>query len=66
MRATAPGAAKPGTRMMTALASAAAEVSPDRIAGAILLISDGQVHDADGDVRGIPRACPCGADRAGG
>ena len=41
-----PGAA-PGTRLLTALAKAAAEVSPDRIAGA-LLITDGQVHDADG------------------
>ncbi|RMF40995.1 MAG: hypothetical protein D6754_01945, partial [Alphaproteobacteria bacterium] len=39
-------AADPGTRLMTALSEAAAEVSPDRIAGAIL-ISDGQVHDAD-------------------
>ncbi|MEM9048003.1 MAG: hypothetical protein AAGC92_04725 [Pseudomonadota bacterium] len=36
----------PGTRAMTALAEAAAEVSPDRIAGAIL-ISDGQIHDMD-------------------
>ncbi|MEM9199357.1 MAG: hypothetical protein AAGD12_16060 [Pseudomonadota bacterium] len=36
----------PGTRAMTALAEAAAEVSPDRIAGAIV-ISDGQIHDIE-------------------
>ncbi len=36
----------PGSRLMTVLADAAAEVAPDRIAGAIL-ISDGQVHDAE-------------------
>jgi hypothetical protein len=35
-----------GTRLMTALAEAAAELSPDRIAGAIL-VTDGQVHDAE-------------------
>jgi hypothetical protein len=35
-----------GTRLMTALAEAAAELPPDRIAGAILL-TDGQVHDAE-------------------
>ncbi len=35
-----------GTRMMTALAEAAAEISPDRIAGAVL-VTDGQVHDID-------------------
>ena len=35
-----------GTRLLTALEAAAAEVAPDRIAGAIL-ITDGQVHDAD-------------------
>ncbi|CAN5667629.1 membrane protein [soil metagenome] len=35
-----------GTRMLSALAEAAAELSPDRIAGAIL-ITDGQVHDAE-------------------
>jgi hypothetical protein len=35
-----------GTRLLTALESAAAEVAPDRIAGAILL-TDGQAHDAD-------------------
>jgi hypothetical protein len=34
-----------GSRLLTALAEAAAEVSPDRIAGAIL-VTDGQVHDA--------------------
>ncbi|MSU92240.1 hypothetical protein GE300_22175 [Rhodobacteraceae bacterium 2CG4] len=34
----------PGTLLLSALAEAAAEVSPDRIAGAILL-TDGQVHD---------------------
>ncbi len=41
-----------GTRLMTALAEAAAELSPDRIAGAILL-TDGQVHDAEA-VTGFP------------
>jgi hypothetical protein len=35
-----------GTLLMTALDSAAAEVAPDRIAGAILL-TDGQTHDAE-------------------
>ncbi|MHA3914151.1 hypothetical protein [Halovulum sp. GXIMD14793] len=35
-----------GTRLAVALASAAAEVSADRIAGAIIL-TDGQVHDPD-------------------
>ncbi len=35
-----------GTRLMTALAEAASEVSPDRIAGAIL-VTDGQVHDPE-------------------
>ncbi|MFT7027286.1 MAG: hypothetical protein ACI9ZH_000867 [Paracoccaceae bacterium] len=35
-----------GTLLMTALESAAAEVAPDRIAGAILL-TDGQAHDAN-------------------
>jgi hypothetical protein len=35
-----------GTRLLTALEGAAAEVAPDRIAGAILL-TDGQAHDAD-------------------
>jgi hypothetical protein len=35
-----------GTRLMGALAEAAAEISPDRIAGAIL-ITDGRVHDAE-------------------
>ena len=35
-----------GTRLMGALEAAAAEVAPDRIAGAIL-VTDGQVHDAD-------------------
>jgi hypothetical protein len=41
-----------GTRLMTALAEAAAELSPDRIGGAILL-TDGQVHDAEA-VTGFP------------
>ncbi|WP_118133195.1 hypothetical protein [Oceanicella sp. SM1341] len=36
----------PGTRLMTALSDAAAEVAPDRIAGAIL-VTDGEVHDPD-------------------
>ncbi|MEO1686705.1 MAG: hypothetical protein AAFU61_02245 [Pseudomonadota bacterium] len=35
-----------GTRLMTALQGAAAEVAPDRLAGAIL-ITDGQAHDLD-------------------
>ncbi|MEL6582634.1 MAG: hypothetical protein AAFQ36_02275 [Pseudomonadota bacterium] len=35
-----------GTFLMTALEAAAAEVAPDRIAGAMLL-SDGQLHDID-------------------
>ncbi|MEM8789835.1 MAG: hypothetical protein AAGE76_16395 [Pseudomonadota bacterium] len=43
--ATGSGAER-GTRLMTALAEAAAEVSGDRIAGAILL-TDGQVHDTE-------------------
>lgn len=38
--------ADPGTRLLTALSAAAAEVPDARIAGA-LLITDGQVHDAD-------------------
>ncbi len=42
--AGAPGEEAPGTRLLTALAEAAAEVPEDRIAGAILL-TDGQVHD---------------------
>lgn len=36
----------PGTRILTALSEAAAEISADRIAAAILL-TDGQVHDAE-------------------
>jgi len=40
------GAQELGTRVLSELATAAAEVSEDRIAGAILL-TDGQVHDAD-------------------
>ncbi len=35
-----------GTLLMTALSQAAAEVSPDRIAGAIL-VTDGRVHDPE-------------------
>jgi len=35
-----------GTQLLTALAEEAAELPPDRIAGAIL-VTDGQVHDAD-------------------
>ncbi|MEM1278191.1 MAG: hypothetical protein AAGH74_16855, partial [Pseudomonadota bacterium] len=35
-----------GTRLLTALEAAAARVAPDQIAGALLL-SDGQIHDAD-------------------
>lgn len=40
------GQSQPGTRLLSALAEAAAEVSDDRIAGAIL-VTDGQVHDAE-------------------
>ncbi len=36
----------PGTRLLSTLAAAAAELPEDRIAGA-LLITDGQAHDAD-------------------
>ncbi|MEM9428048.1 MAG: hypothetical protein AAGA32_00945 [Pseudomonadota bacterium] len=39
-------AAERGTLLLSALAEAAAEVSQDRIAGAVLL-TDGQVHDPD-------------------
>ena len=35
-----------GTELLTALAEAAAEIPADRIAGAIL-VTDGQIHDAD-------------------
>ena len=35
-----------GTRLLTALDEAAARVSPDQIAGAVLL-TDGQIHDAE-------------------
>ncbi len=42
----AAGTAERGTRLLSALAAAAAEVSADRIAGAILL-TDGQTHDAE-------------------
>lgn len=38
--------ADPGTRLLSALAGAAAELPEDRIAGA-LLVTDGQAHDAD-------------------
>ncbi|MEM8657005.1 MAG: hypothetical protein AAGF22_02820 [Pseudomonadota bacterium] len=38
--------AERGTRLLSALAAAAAEVSDDRIAGAILL-TDGQIHDPE-------------------
>ena len=41
-----------GTELLTALDEAAARVSPDQIAGAILL-SDGQIHDAD-RIEGFP------------
>ena len=37
---------EPGSHLFTALERAAADVSPDRIAGA-LLVTDGQVHDAE-------------------
>ncbi|MXU64973.1 hypothetical protein [Oceanomicrobium pacificus] len=45
-RAEAGGAAEGGTRLLSALAEAMAEVPRDRIAGAIIL-SDGQIHDPD-------------------
>ncbi len=35
-----------GTRLLAALADAAADVAPDRISGAVL-VTDGQVHDLD-------------------
>jgi hypothetical protein len=41
-----PDRGEDGTRLLGALAEAAAELSPDRIAGAIL-VTDGQVHDAE-------------------
>lgn len=44
--ATGVANADKGTRLLTALEGAAAEIAPDRIAGAILL-TDGQAHDAD-------------------
>ncbi|RMH51893.1 MAG: hypothetical protein D6686_03385 [Alphaproteobacteria bacterium] len=44
LRPRAGAAEDPGTALMTALAEAAAEVDPARIAGAIV-ISDGQIHD---------------------
>ncbi len=40
-----PGEGDAGTRLIAALEASAAEVAPDRIAGAIL-ITDGQAHDA--------------------
>ena len=48
VREAAAGAAgaEKGTRILAALESAAAEVAPDRIAGALIL-SDGQAHDAE-------------------
>ena len=44
--AEGPRQAEKGTRLLAALEAAAAEVAPDRIAGA-LLVTDGQVHDAE-------------------
>jgi hypothetical protein len=41
-----PDRGEDGTRLLTALAEATAELPADRIAGAIL-VTDGQVHDAD-------------------
>jgi hypothetical protein len=48
---------RPGTRLMEALATASAEISPHRFAGAVI-ITDGQVHDlpkefTDGKTAGI-------------
>lgn len=45
-RAEGVAGADQGTRMLSALEGAAAEVAPDRLAGALLL-TDGQAHDAD-------------------
>ncbi len=39
-----PGDSESGSMVLTALAAAAADVAPDRVAGAII-VSDGQVHD---------------------
>ena len=48
---------RPGTRLMEALATASADISPNRFAGAVI-ITDGQVHDlpkdiAEGKVPGV-------------
>ena len=45
-RADSVETADQGTRLLTALEGAAAEIAPDRIAGAIL-VTDGQAHDAE-------------------
>ena len=42
---------RPGTRLMDALTTASAEISPHRFAGAIV-ITDGQVHDLPKELRG--------------
>lgn len=41
---------RPGTRLMDALATASAEISPHRFAGAVI-ITDGQVHDLPEDFK---------------
>jgi hypothetical protein len=46
-QSTGPDGRERGTFLLTALAAAAAEVAPDRIAGALIL-TDGQVHDVEG------------------
>ena len=42
---------RPGTRLMDALTTASAEISPHRFAGAVV-ITDGQVHDLPKELRG--------------
>ena len=56
-----PTAARTGTQLLTALAEATAELPADRIAGAIL-VTDGQVHDADA-LDDLPRPGAGAADR---
>jgi hypothetical protein len=46
-----------GTRLFTALASALADVPPDRVAG-VIMITDGRVHDVPADASGLGFAAP--------
>ena len=41
---------RPGTRLMEALSTAAADISPHRFAGAVV-ITDGQIHDPPKDIK---------------